>query len=53
MDNSIAILQDLKTNLEHQFPNGIEKVILFGSVARGTNTTDSDFDVLVLLNSDE
>jgi predicted nucleotidyltransferase len=29
------------------------KVILFGSYAKGTQTEDSDLDVLVVLNSDE
>ena len=31
----------------------IDKVIMFGSCSRGTQTDDSDIDLLVLLNSEE
>jgi len=31
----------------------IEKVILFGSVARGEDTEDSDIDILILTKNDE
>lgn len=33
---------------QRSFPNQVEKVILFGSVARGEDREDSDIDVLVV-----
>ncbi|MDR0911811.1 MAG: nucleotidyltransferase domain-containing protein [Methanobrevibacter sp.] len=30
----------------------IEKIILFGSVARGDDTTDSDIDILIITKND-
>lgn len=33
------------------FPNSINRIILYGSVARGTQTSDSDVDIAVLIKS--
>lgn len=33
--------------------NGIEKIILFGSQARGDNTKQSDIDLIILMNDIE
>lgn len=42
---------DAFTNrLETAAPHGVDKVIVFGSVARGTHGTDSDIDVLAVID---
>lgn len=44
-----AALSELRAHLEGAFPGRIERVVLFGSWARGEANEDSDVDVLVLL----
>jgi predicted nucleotidyltransferase len=45
-----APLADLKRNILSALPRpGLEKVILFGSVSRGTERLDSDIDLFVLV----
>jgi len=41
---------DFAKSLNH---SEIEKVILFGSVARGEDTDDSDIDILILTKNDD
>lgn len=43
-----ARLSDYKTAVEHAVP-GVERLILFGSRARGQACQDSDYDVAVVL----
>ena len=52
--DKIEILQDLKESLRNQFGAiiDIDKVVLFGSQANGGAKKDSDFDILIVLNSD-
>ena len=44
------ILEEIKTLKQKLLPN--EKLILFGSQARGDENENSDWDLLVLLNKD-
>ncbi|MCX7838560.1 MAG: nucleotidyltransferase domain-containing protein, partial [Anaerolineae bacterium] len=39
--------------LLNKFPDHIERIVLFGSKARGDSTPASDLDVLVIVRSDE
>jgi predicted nucleotidyltransferase len=51
MDPKIKRLVDrIKTHLTETYGEGIRKVILYGSHARGEATKDSDVDVLVLVD---
>lgn len=43
------LVQQCKTILENHFGSQLENVILYGSVARNENVTQSDIDLLVLL----
>lgn len=51
MNNKIQILHDLQTQLSGFLGNEFIKVYLFGSQAKNTQTTDSDYDILILLKS--
>lgn len=42
-------LEGYQKALEEQFPGLVERVIIYGSKARGTDTPDSDLDVLLLI----
>ncbi len=51
MDPKIRRLVDqVKAHLHEQYGDGIKRVILYGSHARGEATEDSDIDVLVLVD---
>jgi len=51
MDQKIRRLVDqVKAHLNEVYGEGIKKVILYGSHARGEATEDSDVDVLVLID---
>ncbi len=51
MDPKIKSLVDqVKAHLHENYGEGIKRVILFGSHARGEATKDSDVDVLVLVD---
>ncbi len=43
-------VQKLKQRLHTHLGQALERVIIFGSVARGTATTASDIDVMIILN---
>ena len=49
MDN-LELLKEIKERLQLEFPGIIEKVILFGSQAKGKANEDSDYDILVIIN---
>jgi len=42
------IAKEFADRILSRFKDGIEKIILFGSVARGESGTNSDIDVLVV-----
>lgn len=46
------ILKDLKDNLQIQYQDSVKNVILFGSQAKGKAHSDSDYDILILLDRD-
>jgi len=46
------ILRDLKDNLQIHYQDSIKNVILFGSQAKGKSLSDSDYDILILLDAD-
>ncbi len=48
----LSILRNLKGHLEGRFGDGIRKVILYGSQARGTAHEGSDVDVVVLVGDE-
>ena len=48
-ENEQRALAEYKDFLLHRFPHQIERLVLFGSKARGDSAADSDIDVLVLL----
>lgn len=52
MDPKIKRLVDrVKTFLDERYGEGIKRVILYGSYARGEATEDSDVDVLAVVDS--
>lgn len=44
------ILQELVAGILTVMEGKLERIILYGSVARGTDTEDSDVDVALLMN---
>jgi predicted nucleotidyltransferase len=47
------ILKKVDNKIIEMFGDKLEKVILYGSYARNENTSESDIDVMVLVNEDE
>jgi len=50
MTASRCVLQRLRSALDGIYGERIERVVLYGSRARGDARTDSDYDVAVFLN---
>lgn len=50
MDKNNQIIQKCKEALAKQYGKQLKGVILYGSMARKESTTDSDIDLLVLLD---
>ncbi|MCI8622664.1 MAG: nucleotidyltransferase domain-containing protein [Clostridiaceae bacterium] len=46
----ITVLNQVRTASEKLYGNRLEKIILYGSYARGDNTQESDIDIMLLLN---
>ena len=46
------VFQELKQSLTELYQEKLVKIILYGSQARGTATTDSDVDILVVLKDE-
>lgn len=51
-ENIAQILAELRSGLEELYGNRLERLILFGSQARGDATSNSDIDVLVVLSGE-
>lgn len=47
------ILEKVDNNMTGIFKDKLRNVILYGSYARNENTSESDIDVMVLVNEDE
>ena len=47
------LLQEYRTKLQDVSEEHIKKVILYGSYARGDFKTDSDIDIMILVDLDE
>jgi len=47
------VLSQFKEACAQVFGDNLQDIILFGSHARGEATTESDIDVLVILNNDD
>lgn len=52
MINHLEILQDLKTHLIKNLGDWVKDVILFGSQAKKKSKEFSDYDILIILNSE-
>lgn len=50
MKNRIEIAQEFANNINNKY---IERIVLFGSVARGEDNIDSDIDILIICNNRE
>lgn len=51
MEQHSEILQKLVPSLIHIFQQNVYRIILYGSVARGTYTQESDIDIAVIVKS--
>jgi uncharacterized protein len=48
-----TVIRQFVRQAQERYTSHIDKIILYGSVARGDATADSDIDLLVLWNGDE
>ena len=48
-----AVIRQFVRQAQERYTSHIDKIILYGSVARGDADADSDIDLLVLWNGDE
>jgi predicted nucleotidyltransferase len=46
-------IEKFSRSAKDRLPTNVQDVRLFGSVARGTNTPESDIDILVLVENDD
>ena len=51
-NNYLDILYDMKQLLSGNFPDIIDRVILFGSRSTGKEEIYSDYDILIILNTE-
>ena len=47
--NNKKILKELQNLLENNFPDTVDRIILYGSRAKGRSNKYSDFDILLIL----
>lgn len=45
-----TVLKELKNASERLYGEKLNKIILYGSYARGDNTEESDIDIMIILN---
>lgn len=48
-----SVIRQFVIRAQERYPTHIDRIILYGSVARGDADPDSDIDLLVLWNGDE
>jgi uncharacterized protein len=53
MISNKAILKKIKKDLVDRYGSLIKDVIMFGSRVKGHYTIDSDYDILIVINSDK
>lgn len=51
-ENIRKMLLELAESLHYVYGEKLKSVVLYGSVARGTQTVDSDIDVMILVDGD-
>lgn len=51
--NHHQAIAEFTRNMKKQLSGNLKAIRLFGSVARGTETPESDIDLLVLVNRDD
>jgi predicted nucleotidyltransferase len=52
-DQMKEILSEISDLMLQTYGNILKAVILYGSVAKGTQTSDSDIDIIVLIDGDQ
>jgi predicted nucleotidyltransferase len=53
MSNRREVFQDFAEQAQEELGDSLKKIILYGSVARGEDTEDSDVDVFALVENKE
>ena len=51
-DELQIVLSKVREESKHIYGNKLDRIILYGSYARGDNTEESDIDIMILLNCD-
>lgn len=52
-ENIRNMLLELAESLHRVYGEKLKRVVLYGSIARGTQTVDSDIDVMILVDGDK
>jgi predicted nucleotidyltransferase len=47
------VLSELSERMRQTYGSLLKAIILYGSIARGTQTTESDIDIMVLIDGDQ
>ena len=47
-----TVLEEVKKASEQLYGDKLDRIILYGSYARGDNTKESDIDIMIVLNCD-
>ncbi|MCD8300603.1 MAG: nucleotidyltransferase domain-containing protein [Clostridiales bacterium] len=45
-----TVLEKVRDESKHIYGNKLDRIILYGSYARGDNTDESDIDIMIVLN---
>lgn len=52
MDDNLIKIKNVISDIGFKLNYDIEKIIIFGSRARGDNNVDSDYDILIIIKND-